>query len=523
MSKDIPQVYFSESKQETNPQINNINAAKLVADTIRTTLGPKGMDKLLVNSLNQITITNDGVTILDEMEISHPIAKMIVDVARAQESEVGDGTTTAVILAGELLDKAKELIKRNIHPTMITKGYRLALSKSTEVLNKLAIPLEDNKETLIKIVSTAMTGKGAELAKEKLSEIVVEAVNNSDAKENIIIQKVVGDSIDNSSLVKGIILDKHRVHPDMPTKQDDAKIALLNCPIEMRDTETDAKISITSPEQMQSYLSQEEDIIKGMVSKIIDSKANVVFCQKGIDDLAQYFLAKAGVIAVRRMKQSDMNAIAKSTGAKIVYDIKDLDESKLGKAKVEEIKLNENTMLQISNIKNASTILVTGNTEHVAEEMVRAVEDAVGDLYSVLKSKKILPGAGAIEIELSNALNDYAKSLSGREQLAVNAFASSLHIIPKTLAENAGLDPIDVIAELNAAHDKSMNYGIDVFSGSPIDALKEGIIEPINVKLKALSSATEVANMILRIDDVIAMPGEREPPGPRVRMPGMEY
>lgn len=537
MSKEYQPIYVlpEGSKQDygKTAQKNNIKAAKLVAETIRTTLGPKGMDKLLVNSMNEITITNDGVTILDEMEIQHPIAKMIVDIARTQENEVGDGTTTAVILAGELLSKAEELINRNIHPTIITKGYRIASQKASEILEEIAKPIEKkDKEVLINIVKTAMTGKGAEVVKEVLADIVVKAVLESESKEHISVEKKVGYSIEKSEVISGIILDKEKVHPDMPSEVKEGKIALINCPLEIRDTETDAKISITNPQQMQEFLAQEEMIIKQLVEKIIKSGANAIFCQKGIDDLAQYFLSKAGIFAVRRMKQSDMKKIAKATGAKIVYDIKDLDAEKLGSADICEKKERNESLIHITKTKNNnfSTILVTGNTNHVADEAKRAVEDAIGDLFSLIKNSKAVPGAGAIEIEIEKKLIEFSKSLSGREQLAVKAFAESLEIVPKTLAENAGLDPIDVITELNSAHEKNADYGIDVFSGKHIDSWKEGVIEPIAVKLQAIQSATEVANMILRIDDVIATspdmenPNEQNPNQPNVRFPNnMEY
>jgi len=511
MTKEYEPVYVlpQGAKQETgrSAQMNNIKAAKLVSEAIRTTLGPKGMDKLLVNSRNEITITNDGVTILNELELQHPIAKMIVEIARTQEEEVGDGTTTAVILAGELLSRAEGLINRNIHPTIITKGYSIAAKKACEYLHEISEEIDcSNKEILKKIVQTAMTGKGTDLVKEILAPIVVDAVLNSKSKESISVEKRVGYSIETSKIIDGILLNKEKVHSDMPKFIKNAKIALISCPLEIRDTDTESKISITNPSQIQSFIEQEEQIIQQISRKVIESGANAVFCQRGIDDFAQYFLAKAGIIAVRRVRQSDMIKLAKATNAKIIYDLNDLEENKLGRATILEEKYKNENFIYVTETKNGgySTILVAGNTEHVAEEAKRAVEDAMGDLFAVIKSKRIVTGAGAIEIELSKKLLDFSKTLSGREQLAVKNFAESLEIIPKTLAENAGLDPIDMIAELNSAHEKSPHYGVDVHSGKPIDAKKEEIIEPIDVKLHAIQSATEVANMILRIDDVIA-------------------
>lgn len=515
--KDYQPIFIMPEQAKQNSgksaQKNNILAAKLVAEAIRTTLGPKGMDKLLVNGMNEITITNDGVTILQEMEVEHPVAKMIVEIAKSQEVEVGDGTTTAVILAGELLKNAEVLLDRNIHPTVLNKGYRLAAIKAAEVLDSLARTIDTTDVSVLKkIVSTAMTGKGAEVAKDTLSQVVVDAVLlvTKDAKysrESIRVEKQVGEGIESSKVVSGIILDKEPVHSDMPRRVENPTIALLNCPLEVKDTETDAKIQITNPLQVQEYLDQEEAMIKKMTDAIIATGASVVFCQKGIDDLAQYFLAKAGILAVRRMKPSDMNQIAQATGAKIIFDINDLNKDVLGSAElIEEKQSPEGGFLHLTGVKHSTvaTILVSGGTEHVVDEVKRAVEDAIGDLFTVLKNKKVVAGAGAIEIEVARALYTYSKTLVGKEQLAVTGFADSLEVIPKTLSENAGLDPIDVVAELNAAHEKSStDAGINVFSGAVMDSWEEGIIEPLSVKLQAIRSATEVASMILRIDDVI--------------------
>jgi len=504
-------------------QRTNIMAAKLVAETVRTTLGPKGMDKMLVNSIGDVIVTNDGVTILDEMEIEHPAAKMIVEIAKTQENEVGDGTTTAVVLAGELLKNAENLLDKEIHPTIIAKGYRLASEKALEILNKISKDVSENDvKTLKNIAITAMTGKGAENAKEKLSELAVEAVKavidkengNIVDKDNIKIEKKTGGSVEDTELVKGVILDKERVHSGMPKKVENAKIALIDAPIEIKNTEIEAKIQITDPEQMERFVEQEEKMLKDMVDKIIASGANVVFCQKGIDDIAQHFLAKAGIYAVRRIKESDMKALARATKAKIVTNLDDLSKEDLGIAGiVEEVKVEDEAMTYVRECKNPKTvtILIRGGTEHVIDEIKRAMEDAIGDISAALKIGKVVPGAGAIEVELAKELRRFSNSLSGREQLAVEAFADAIEIIPRTLAENSGIDPIDLMTELKAQHDKGKEgTGIDVFSGKVVDSLKRGVVEPLKIKTQAISSAAEVAIMILRIDDVIAASGKSD-------------
>ncbi len=523
-------------------QNNNIMAAKIVAETVRTTLGPKGMDKMLVDSIGDIIVTNDGVTILKEMDIEHPSAKMIVEIAKTQEEEVGDGTTTAVVLAGELLKNAEELLEMNVHPTIIAKGYRQAAEKANQILEKISEDVKTNdSNTLKKIAMTAMTGKGAEASKEKLAGLVVKAVQEVSEEgendsiyvnqENIHVEKRVGSSVEESDLVQGIVLDKEKAHPGMPRFVKNAKIALLDIPIEVKSTETDAKISITNPTQMQAFVDMEEEMIKKKVDKVIDSGANVIFCQKGIDDLAQHYLAKAGILAARRVKQSDMQALAKAIGTRIVSALDDLSGDDLGKAGVvEEMKIGEDEMIFVRNCKNpkAVTILLRGGTEHIVDEVKRALEDAIGDTISALQNGKIVGGAGSVEIELSKQLSRFASSSTGREQLAIESFAKAIEIIPKTLAENAGLDPIDVLAELKSSHTKESKkwQGIDVFSGKIIDAWKEGIIEPLKIKTQAVSSASEVAMMILRIDDVIAAStggsGETGPgPGAGGMPPGM--
>ncbi len=518
----------SKRSSGKDAQRNNIMAAKIVAETVRTTLGPKGMDKMLVDSMGDIIVTNDGVTILEEMDIEHPAAKMIVEIAKTQEDEVGDGTTTAVVLAGELLKKAEDLLEQEIHPTILAKGYRLAAEKAQDILKKIAENVsEKDGDILKKIAITAMTGKGAEASKEKLSDIVVKAVNKiiekEDGKtiidsENIKLEKKVGNSVEDSELIEGVVVDKERVHSGMPKSVKNAKIALIDSSIEVKNTETDAKISITDPDKMQSFLDMEEGMLRKMVEKIEKSNANVIFCQKGIDDMAQHFLAKKGIFAVRRVKKSDMDQLARATSAKIVTNLDELSEDDLGKAGlIEEIKVGDESMVYVKDCEEtkAVTILIRGGTEHVIDEVKRAMEDAIGDVIASLRYGKVVAGAGAPEIELAKELRTFANTLSGREQLAVNSFADSIEVIPRTLAENAGLDPIDVLTALKSEHDKGNKWqGIDVFSGKTIDAWKSGIIEPLKIKTQAVSSASEVAVMILRIDDVIASSQEKQPQGP---------
>ncbi len=496
----------------------NILAARIVAETVRTTLGPKGMDKMLVDSLGDIVISNDGATILDEMDIQHPAAKMMVEVAKTQDKEAGDGTTTAVVIAGELLRKAEELLDQNIHPSIIVKGYTMAAEKAQEILDSIARDVDVNdKETLLKAAVTAMTGKAAEEEREYLAKLAVEAVEQVAEKvsdkyhvdiDNIKLEKKEGGSVRDTQLIKGVVIDKERVHPGMPKRVENAKIALINDAIEVKETETDAEIRITSPEQLQAFLEQEERMLKEMVDKIVATGANVVFCQKGIDDLAQHYLAKAGILAVRRVKKSDMEKLAKATGAKIVTNIRDLTPDDLGYAEaVEERKVAGENMIFVEGCKNpkAVTILIRGGTEHVVDEVERAMEDAIKVVKDIVEDGKIVAGGGASEIELSVKLDEYAKEVGGKEQLAIEAFAEALKVIPRTLAENAGLDPIETLVKVIAAHkEKGPTIGVDVFAGEPADMLERGVIEPARVKKQAIKSASEAAVMILRIDDVIA-------------------
>ena len=519
-------------------QRNNIMAAKLVGETVRTTLGPKGMDKMIVDSLGDVTVTNDGVTILEEMNIEHPSAKMIVEVAKTQEDEIGDGTTTAVVLAGELLKNAEELLDKEVHPAVIARGYRLAESKAQEILNQIG-ERATNETVLKQIAQTAMTGKGAEYSKDTLATLAVKAVqmvaeeNNHVDKDNIKIEKRTGGSVEDSELIKGIVIDKERLSPGMPRVVKDAKIALIDREIEIKKTEIDANIQIKTPDQMQGFLDQEEKMLQDMVEKITSTGANVVLCQKGVDDVAIHFLAKKGVYAVRRVSESDMKKIAKATGANVINNLKDLSKDDLGNAgTVEERKVGDEEFTYIMDCKNpkAVTLLIRGGTEHVTNEIERAVTDAVGDVAAALKTGLVVAGAGAPETELAMSLRKYANTLSGREQLAVQAFADAMEVIPRTLVENAGLDPIDTMTDLKAAHSKKQKWaGIDVFTGKVMDAWKKGVIEPLKIKTQAVSSAAEVAVMVLRIDDVIAsssskdsapqMPPGGMPPG----MGGMEY
>ena len=536
-SQNQPIFILSEGTQRTlgrDAQRNNIMAAKLVAETVRTTLGPKGMDKMLVDSVGDIIVTNDGVTILEEMQIEHPAAKMIVEVAKTQENVVGDGTTTAVILAGELLKNAERLLDQDIHPTVIAKGYRQAAEQAQVILESIAEKITiDDEDILRKIAITAMTGKGAEASKESLAALIVKAVkqvieiddknsiSNLDI-EDIKLEKRVGGGTVDSELIKGIVIDKERVNSAMPKQVRNAKVALLDVALEIKNPETDTKIQISDPNQLQAFIDQEERIIRDMVDRVVKSGANVIICQKGIDDLAQHFLAKQGIYAVRRVKKSDLEKLARATGAKLVSSLRDLSKDDLGYAGlVEEIKIGDEEMTFIRECKNpkAVTLLVRGGTKHVVDEVERAVKDALGDIVASLKVGKVVAGGGATEVEVARELRKFANKMSGREQLAILAFADAFEIIPRTLAENAGLDPIDKLTELKSQHDKGLKWaGLDVFKGKVVDSWKEGVIEPLKIKTQATKSASEVTELILRIDDVIAASnlskeGSGMPPG----------
>jgi len=511
---------------------NNIGAAKAIADTVKTTLGPKGTDKMLVDSLGDVVITNDGATILDEMQIENPAAKMMVEVAKTQDKNVGDGTTTAAVLAGELLKRAEDLLDQEIHPTIITKGYRLAKIKALEVLDKIAynITLNDTKQ-LAEIAETAMTGKSAEMGSKQLADLAVRAVKRvAETKGktaevdigNIKIEKKEGGSISDTQFIEGLLIDKEIVHSAMSKSVEKAKIALLECALEIKDLEGDAKISIDSPEKLQAFLDNEEKALKNMVKKVVDSGASVVFCQKGIDDTAQHYLAKAGILAARRVKKSDMEKLARATSASIISSINDLTGKDLGYAgSVYEKKIVGDEMIFVEECKEpkAVTILLRGGTEHIVDEVERAMEDALKDISAALEIGKYVAGGGAPEMEVARELRRYADTFTGREQLAINSFADAMEVVPRTLAENAGLDPIDKLVTLRAAHDrKEYNAGLDAFTGKIHDTTKAGVIEPLKIKIQAVQSASEAAEMVLRIDDIIAAGSKGGAPP---QMPGM--
>tara|TARA_Y100000034_G_scaffold54708_1_gene66991 strand:- start:809 stop:2416 length:1608 start_codon:yes stop_codon:yes gene_type:complete len=511
MPEDIQRIMGKDAQR------NNILAAKMVSEVVKSTLGPKGMDKMLVSQTNDIIVTNDGVTILDEMQIEHPAAKMMVEIAKTQDSEVGDGTTSVVMIAGKLLENAEKLLDKKIHPTIITKGYRIAAKKAQEILNEIALKITpDNIDVLKQIAMTSMTGKGAEDSKEEFAEIIVKGVmqiedNGVVDLNDIKIEKLKGEGIKDTKLISGIVLDKERISYDMPKKIQDAKIALIDFPIELKNPEIDTKISVSTPEQLQSFISGEETTIRNIVEKIKESSANVVLCQKGIDELAQYLLSKEKIYACKRVARSDMEKISKATGGKIVSNLEELNLSELGNAEiVEEIKHGEDSLTYIKGCQNpkALTILIHGGTDHIIDEIERSLKDGLGVVASSLKTGLVVPGGGAIEIELAKRLKDFGQTLSGREQLAVEEFVSSLEFIPATLAENAGIDPIDVLTELKSRHDSGeKNAGLNLFNNKIENMLNARIIEPLKVKSQAISSASEVAIMILRIDDVIASTG----------------
>jgi thermosome len=496
----------------------NLMAARAVAEAVRTTLGPKGMDKMLVDSLGDVVITNDGVTILKEMDIEHPAAKMIVEIAKTQDDEVGDGTTTAVVLAGELLKRSENLLDQDVHPTVIAAGYRAAATRAREILNQLAYPVTLKDEDLLKkFAITAMTGKGAEAVGDKLADLVVKSVkavvdeNGKVDVDDIKVEKKVGGTIGDSELIQGLVIDKERIHPNMPKLVKNAKIALIDTALEIEKTEIDAKIEITSPDQLQSFLDQEEKMLKTMVDKIKATGANVVFCQKGVDDLVQHYLAKNGILAARRVKESDLKKLAKATGARVSTSIDELSKDELGIAGlVEERKIGDENMIFVEKCKDpkAVSLILRGGTEHVVDELDRAIHDALRVVGIVVEDKKYVAGGGSTEVELALRLKEFASTVGGREQLAIEAFAESMEIIPRTLAENAGLDPIDTLMDLRSKHEgkskEGKNFGINVFSGEAVDMKKLGVIEPLRVKTQAISGASEVAVMILRIDDVIA-------------------
>ena len=501
-------------------QSNNIAAAKAVADAVRSTLGPKGMDKMLVDSMGDVVITNDGATILKEMDIDHPAAKMIIEVAKTQEQHCYDGTTSAVVLSGELLKRSEDLIEQNVHPTVICEGFRLAAEKAVELLEAHGISTENQDSVLMEVAKTALTGKSAGAVKSFMADICVRAVNAVgiiEDEERIVdlsdikVEKRQGGSIKDSTLIDGILLDKERVHAGMPRSISDAKIALINSAIEVKKTEVDAKIQITDPNQLALFLEEEENYIRGLVEKIQASGATVLICQKGIDELAQHYMSKAGIFAIRRAKKSDMEALSKATAGRIVTNIDDLSDEDLGHAaKVEERKIGESDMTFITGCPEAKSVsvLLRGGTEHVVDEIRRAFDDAVGVVSVAWEDGAVLTGGGSVLAALSRDLRTYAETVGGREQMAIEAFASALEIIPRTLAENAGLDPVTTLIELRKAHaDGQSHAGINVYEGGVVDMKQANVVEPMRVVEQAIQSATETAIMILRIDDVISSKG----------------
>ena len=519
-------------------QFNNIAAAMAISDAVRSSLGPRGMDKMLVDTVGDVVITNDGVTILKEMDVQHPAAKMLVEVAKTQDAEVGDGTTTSVILAGEFLKKARDLIDANVHPTIIAKGYRMANEKAQEVLKETSMKVSiDDTETLKLIAQTAMISKQVNASKEQFSDLVVDAVRtvaDKDKKGNYTVDlkniqtvKKEGASMENSYIVKGLIIDKEPVQPSMPKLVNGAKIALIDAPFEVKKTEIDAKIQITDPNQLNQFIAEEENMLRSMVQKVKEAGANVVFCQKGIDDLAQHFLAKEGIYACRRVKKSDMERLGRSTGANIINKITELTEDDLGYADTVELqKIEDEEMTFITGVKEPKTVsvLVRGGTKHVADEVERSLVDAWSVVRVAIEDGMMVTGGGSTAMEIAMQLRDYAASVGGREQIAIEAYASAMESIPRTLAENAGLDPIDVLIEMRKQHKGDKRYaGLNPYTGKVEDMKKLNVIEPYRIGKQAINSATDAAIMILRIDDVIAAKGSSAPQvGEGGMPPGME-
>ncbi len=528
----IPVLVMKEGSNRSRgreAQHSNIMAAKVVAESVRSALGPKGMDKMLVDSFGDVTITSDGRTILDEMDVQHPAAKMLVEVAKTQDKEAGDGTTSAVIIAGELLSRAEELIDKNIHPTVIIDGYRKAADKALETLEKIAIPIDIKSHDYFK--KTAATSMGSKLVaeyKDYLADLAVKAMLAVAEKQadgtykadvdDVKVEKKTGESLKATSLINGIVLDKEIVHSGMPKRLEKAKIALLEASLENEKPEMDAKISIESPDQIEAFLKQEETMLKDMVEKVLATGANVVVCQKGIDDLAQHFLARKGVIAIRRAKKSDMEKLARATGGKIVSNIDALTASDLGYAAlVEERRTGDDKMTYVEGCKNPKsvTLLIRGGTQRMTAEAERSIHDALCVVRDLIEEPRIVAGGSAPEMEMASVLKKYAQTVQGREQLAITVFAESLEAIATTLAENAGLDPVDILSELRTRHQKGETWaGIDVLAGKIEDMTKINIYEPLAVKKQIIKSANEAATMILKIDDVISSSKMKTPPMP---------
>ncbi len=521
----VPVLILKEGTGRTTgkeAQRNNITAAKIVAETVRTTLGPRGMDKMLVSTIGDVTITNDGATIMKELDVQHPAAKMLVEVSKTQDNEVGDGTTTAVLLVGELLERAEKLLDKDVHPTVIVDGYKKAAERAIEVLDKLAIPISEKDDVVLRQVAiTSMYSKGIATAKEKFADIAVKAVKqvaetvDGKLKADIDLVKVLkkhGRGLEETELVKGIVVDKEIAHAQMPKQVENAKIALLNAKLEIEKTEFDAKININNPDQMRLFIEEEEKMLSDMVGQVEKTGANVLFCEKGVDDVALHYLAKKGVATVKNVSSGDMEKLSKATGARIVASVKELSKDALGVAKmVEEVKIGDDKLVYVRDAKNpkAVTIVVRGGTEHVVDEAERSLHDALSVVRNAVEDGKIVAGGGAPEEEVAKRLREYAVKVGGREQLAIEAFAEALEAVPTTLAENAGLDPIDILVELRSKHEKAGNpwYGVDVFTGKVSDMRKLNVLEPLRVKQQVVKSASEAASMILRIDDVIASKG----------------
>jgi len=515
----------------------NIMAARIVSEAVKSSLGPKGMDKMLVDSFGDVTITNDGATMLKEMDVQHPAAKMMVEVAKTQDDEVGDGTTSVVVLSGELLGKAVELMDKKIHPTVIIDGYRDAQEQALKFLEEIALKVEPkDKEMLKKVAMTSMASKLISGHSDYLSDLAVDAIlqiteETDDGYEAdldmVKLEKKPGGSLTDTTLISGLVIDKEVVHSDMPKLVREAKIGLLNASMEVEKTEFDSKIHIEHPEEIQAYLDQEEQMLREMVEKVKKAGINVLFCQKGIDDMVQHFMSRAGILAARRLKKSDMEALAKATGAKIVTSVDDLTETDAGYAKVvEERKIGDEKMIFVEGCKNpkAVSILIRGGSERIVDEAERSIHDALCVIRDVVEEPKIVAGGGAPEIEVARRLRRYAEGLSGRERLAVSAFAEALEVIPTTLAENTGMDPIDAISEIQSRHEKGELWvGLDALNGKVADMAELNVYEPMQVKAQAIKSATEAATMLLKIDDVIAaskMKPPTPPSGPGGGMPG---
>ncbi len=509
----------TERKRDRDARRSNMTAAQVIAEVLKTTLGPRGMDKMLIDSLGDITITSDGATVLNEIDVQHPAAKMLIEVAKTQDDEVGDGTTTAVIFAGELLKKAGGLLEDNIHPSVIISGYRKAASKVLEALERLSMDVDvGDLETMMKLSNTAMRSKIVSSERDHLSKIVIEAVAQIVEErdggviadvDNVQIVKKEGKSLGETQLIRGIIIDKEAVHDGMPKKIEGARIALIDIALEVEKTEFDAEIRITSPESIKAFLDKEAEMLQKMVGQVVDSGANVLFAQKGIDDIAQHLLAKKGILAARRVKKSDMEKLAKATGARMVSNLSDLKETDLGSSEtVEERKIGDDKMIFVEGCSDpkAVAIFIRAGLERMIDEAERSLNDALYVIADVTETPRMVAGGGSIEVELSKVARAYATQEGGREQLAIEAFADALEVIPRTLAENAGLDTLDTMVAIRAAHDKKKGVamGVNVFGEGVIDMLKEGVIEPTVVKKQAIESAVEVASMILRIDDVVA-------------------